>query len=123
MASYYIASCLFTAQFPELSLKIQEYIQSKSDIQIVRCCIPNYMVEKHTKRIPEGNVQEAWKELPVSEVFQPKDKVYSICHNCTNIVEEWREGVEVISLWELIDQDPNFPFPNYEGMEVTIQDC
>ena len=122
MSEYYIASCMFTAQFPELSLKIQDYIASKPDIEIVRCCIPNYRVEANTNRIPESNAQNAWKQLPVSRVFQPGDTVISVCHNCTNIVEEWR-GVPVISLWEMIDRDPLFPFPDYRGMEVTVQDC
>ena len=110
MSRYYIASCMFTAQFPEISLLIQKYINSKPDIEIVRCCIPDYRVEHNTERITKSNVQSAWKQLPVSNVFQPEDTVISVCHNCTNIVEEWR-GAKVISLWEMIDRDPLFPFP------------
>lgn len=59
----------------------------------------------------------------MSEVFQPGDTVISVCHNCTNIVEEWRAGTRTVSLWEIIDRDPAFPFPDYNGLEVTIQDC
>lgn len=122
MSCYYIASCMFTAQFPEISLLIQNYIKSKPDIKIVRCCIPDYRVEHNTERITKSNVQSAWRQLPVSNVFQPEDTVISVCHNCTNIVEEWR-GAKVISLWEMIDCDPLFPFPDYNGLEVTVQDC
>lgn len=122
MSYYYIASCMFTAQFPETSLRIQNYIKSKPDIKIVRCCIPGYRVEFNTDRIPDLNVRKAWEQLPVSEVFQPGDTVISVCHNCTNIVEEWRKA-DVISLWEFIDRDPSFPFPDYSGLEVTVQDC
>lgn len=122
MPKYYVASCMFTAKFPELSLRIQHYIKSKHDIQMIRCCIPNYRVDFNTNRISKGDVQRAWKQLAVSEVFQPEDTVISVCHNCTNIVEEWR-GANVVSLWEIIDQDPTFPFPDYSGLEVTIQDC
>lgn len=32
-------------------------------------------------------------------------------------------GVAVHSLWELIDQDADFLFPDYHGMQVTVQDC
>ncbi|HIZ79186.1 MAG TPA: hypothetical protein IAA17_05305 [Candidatus Lachnoclostridium stercorigallinarum] len=122
MSGYYIASCMFTAQFPEISMRMQNYIRSKSDIEIVRCCIPGYRVEHNTERIAGDDVRNAWKELPVSQVFQPEDRVISVCHNCTNIVEEWR-GAKVLSLWEMIDQDPSFQFPDYGGMEVTVQDC
>lgn len=122
MSTYYIASCMFTAKFPELSLKIQNYIKTKPDIKLVRCCIPDYRVEFNTNRISNSEVQEAWKQLPISEVFQPEDTIISVCHNCTNIVEEWR-GAHAISLWEFIDQDPTFVFPDYNGLEVTLQDC
>ncbi len=123
MSNYYIASCMFTARFPETSLLLQKYIKAKPDITIVRCCIPNYRVAQNTKRISDCSVQNAWKQLPVSEVFQPGDTVISVCHNCTNIVEEWRTGVKAVSLWEFIDCDPSFSFPDYGGVEVTIQDC
>ena len=69
MGQYYIASCMFTAQFPEISLRVQEYIQTHPEIQIVRCCIPNYRVAKNTVRIPEGPVRDAWERLPVSMCF------------------------------------------------------
>lgn len=122
MATYYIASCMFTATFPEISLKIQNYIESKGDIKIVRCCIPGYRVEFNTGRIKDPEVQSAWKELQVSAVFQQDDTVISVCPNCMNIAEEWR-GAKAVSLWEIIDSDPQFLFPDYHGMTVTIQDC
>lgn len=123
MANYYVASCMFTAQFPEISLKILKYIESKENINIVRCCIPNYQVEKNSQRINNSKVKEFWETLPVSTVFKPGDTVIAVCPNCINIVEEWRTEVNVISLWEMIDKDPDFLFPNYKGLETTIQDC
>ena len=39
-----------------------------------------------------------------------------------NIAEEWR-GAAVHSLWEQIDRDSHFPFPDYNGVTVTLQDC
>lgn len=123
MADYYIASCMFTARFPETSLTIQNYIKTRPDIKTVRCCIPRYRVDFNTNRISVPHVRSAWEQLLVSEVFQPGDTVISVCHNCTNIVDEWRTGVNVVSLWEFIDSDPAFPFPDHSGLEVTIQDC
>lgn len=122
MSDYYIASCLFTAQFPETSLMIQEYIKAKPGIQLVRCCIPNYRTEQNTERIADSAAQSAWKQLPQSAVFQPDDTVISVCHNCTNIAEEWRKA-RAVSLWEVIDRDSSFPFPDYSGLNVTVQDC
>ena len=121
--TYYIASCLFTARFPETSIKIQKYVENRFDIEILRCCIPNFRVKENTERIPDENVREAWKKLPVSAKIEPGDTVYSLCHNCTNILAEQRDGVNLISLWELIDKDKTFVYPNYAGLKVTVQDC
>ena len=120
----YVASCLFTARFPETSLKIQTYVQERFGIEVVRCCLPNFRVKENTERIPEGEAREAWEKLPSSaESYQPGDTVYSLCPNCTNILMEQHEGVFPISLWELIDGDEKFVFPDYAGMKVTLQDC
>jgi len=54
---------------------------------------------------------------------QKGDTVYSLCHNCSNIIEEMHPGVAVKSLWELIETDEAFPFPNHSGMRATVQDC
>ncbi len=40
--SYYIAACVFTSKFPELSERIQLYIKSRFDIKLLRCCVPRY---------------------------------------------------------------------------------
>ena len=51
------------------------------------------------------------------------DEVYSLCHNCNNIIEEMHPGLYVRSLWKLLDSDSEFPFPDYHGLNVTVQDC
>lgn len=121
--SYYIASCVFTVQFPELSFRIQKYIENQYSIPIVRCCFPKYKIKEFEEKMPKGDIQDAWRSLPDHASFQPGDTVYSLCHNCSNIIEEMHPGVNVKSLWELIVNDTEFSFPDYSGMKVTIQDC
>lgn len=120
--NYYIVSCLFTARFPECSLKIQKYLQARKDVGLIRCCTPNFRIEFNEQRIKNTEVRNAWSATPVFKQFAAEDKVYSICHNCTNILEE-SQGCQVFSLWELIDQDESFVLPDYSGMVVTLQDC
>lgn len=120
---YYIASCVFTSQYPELSRRIQEYVRTRFGFEIVRCCVPKYKLTEFSEKMPEGELRKSWGELPDSASFQSGDAVYSLCHNCNNIIEELHPGVEVHSLWELIDQDENFIFPNRSETEVVIQDC
>lgn len=90
---------------------------------MVRCCIPNFRIKENAERIKNNEARVGWENLPTSADFKKGDIVYSICHNCTNILDEQHEGLKPISLWELIDQDPDFVFPDYAGMKVTIQDC
>jgi hypothetical protein len=73
--------------------------------------------------MPEGELRDRWSGLPDSGRFGAGDEVWSLCHNCNNIIEEVHPGVRVGSLWELIDADPAFPFPKYSGLSATVQDC
>ena len=120
---YYIASCVFTAQFPELSRRIQDCVRSRYGLEVVRCCVGQYKIREFEDRMPEGASRAHWAQLPDSGDFRPGDVVYSLCHNCNNIIEEQHPGVEVHSLWERIDRDPGFPFPDRPGLRVTVQDC
>ena len=36
MKSRYIASCVFTRDYPELSLRIQDYLKQRFEIEIIR---------------------------------------------------------------------------------------
>ena len=121
--SWYISSCVFTAQFPALSQKIRDYVRSRFSMPAVRCCVPRYKLRDFEDRMPAGELLESWRALPDCGDFQPGDDVYSLCHNCNNIIEETRPGVRVHSLWELIDGDDAFPLPDLTGLTAAVQDC
>ena len=121
-STYYIASCVFTSKYPELSNKIQQYFREKFHAQIVRCCTPKYKLKKYEELMPE-QYHDAWCALPDSGHFEDGDTVYSICHNCTDILEEMKPLVRVKSIWEQILTDKTFPYPDYHGKEMAIQDC
>lgn len=121
--NYYIAGCVFTAKYPDLSKKIQDYVASSTDMSIVRCCVPGWKTELYEEKMPKGELAERWRALPQSHVFSPDDAIWSLCPNCMNITEEWRKTKDVHSLWEWIDQDSHFPFPEHSGLRVTLQDC
>ena len=119
---YYIAGCVFTTRHPALSAAVQKYIAGRGDIQIVRCCVPKYKLREFTEKLPEA-YQAAWSALPDSAEFGEGDTVYSLCHNCSAILDEWRPGCVSRSLWELIDGDADFTFPDYGGQPMYVQDC
>lgn len=121
--NYYIASCVFTSRYPALGNAITDYMSSFGDIKVVRCCVPGWKEKIYEDKMPEGQFADKWRELPQSQAFTPSDSVWSLCPNCMNIAEEWRKVTQVHSLWEWIDADDGFRFPDFSGMRVTVQDC
>ena len=87
---YYIAGCVFTAKYPRLSKRIQDYVASSSDLSVVRCCVPGWRKQIYEEKMPQGELADSWKALPQSPVFVPEDEIWSLCPNCMNISEEWR---------------------------------
>ncbi len=120
--SYYIASCVFTSKYPELSKVIQQYIHNRHRMQIVRCCVPKYNLQGFTEQMPE-DYRGKWEDIPDCADFQPGDTVYSLCHNCSAILEESKPGVNIKSIWELILSDESFTYPDYHGQTIVVQDC
>ena len=98
MAYYFFPSCKATAQFKEASKAAREYVNQKSGIKPIGCCRPNH------------------KKLTAD------DTALVVCNNCAAIIEENTEAA-IEFLWQVIDRDPVFPFPDYHGEEMTIQDC
>ena len=45
----YIASCVFTRDYPELSLRIQDYLKERFGMEIIRCCAEKYKVRQRRK--------------------------------------------------------------------------
>lgn len=118
---FYIASCVFTEEYPALSKKIQQYIAEKN-LPIIRCCVANYKVEDFENRMPE-NYREDWKNILHYKNFPADSTMVSLCHNCAAIFEERHPEILRQSLWEFILQDKNFKYPDFHGEKITIQDC
>ncbi len=119
---YYIASCMFTRAFPELSLRIRDIAEERYGLRPVRCCVPRYKLDEMSAKLPE-EFREAWNAMPDSADFKPGDEIYSFCHNCNNIIEESRPGTRVRSFYELLAGDPGFRAPDRSGLKAVVQDC
>ena len=60
MVKFYVASCVFTEEYPALSKKICEYMRGR--VPIIRCCVDKYKVAEFEQRMPE-NYREAWRAI------------------------------------------------------------
>ena len=118
---FFVASCVFTEEYPELSRKVQKYISEKN-LPIIRCCVANYKVEEFESRMPDW-YRDEWKNIKHFEKFPAGSTMVSLCHNCAAIFEERHPEIFCQSLWELILKDENFVYPNHGGEKITVQDC
>ena len=96
---YYFPSCKFTQMRPETSEKVKRFMDSKG-VRVVGCCRPGH------------KALSGWNDIAIT-----------ICETCSIIIGENRPAAKVISLYEFIDGLPDFPFPDYKGERITLQDC
>lgn len=93
---YYQPSCSFTAMDPASAKHFLEYTRAK-EIKTRACC-------KFDKN-----------------VLGEEDTALYFCQACREQMES--QGFHTESLWQYIDQDENFIFPQYSGEEYVILDC
>jgi len=99
MSYVFFPSCKVTAAFPEPSKKLAAYLYQKLHITPIGCC------RSHHQQLTS------------------KDTALVICNNCAAIIDESAHAGKLLYVWEIIDQDPDFIFPNYQGETMTIRDC
>ncbi len=119
---FFVASCVFTEEYPELSRKVQNYVRERFDLPVIRCCVEKYKVKEFEERMPDW-YRDEWKNIPHYEKFSAGDTMVSICHNCSAIFEERHPEINCQSIWELILEDENFQYKNHGGEKITVQDC
>jgi hypothetical protein len=118
----YVASCVFTKIYPEISQKIQGYVKERFGMRVIRCCVPKYKLTEFENAMPEW-YRGTWRSIPSYEEFEPGETMVSLCHNCAAIFEETRPDVKRKSLWELILEDERFRYPDMKGASAFVQDC
>ena len=94
---FYYPSCKFIARFPEAGTKIKSYLAGRYEPK--GCC-----------------------RADLASITSDDTIVY-ICNSCAAFFEERTLAREVVSIWELIANDKNFPFPKHENKRMSVQDC
>lgn len=99
MSIIYFPSCKFTAKFPEVSIKIKQYMADRHGAEVAGCC----------KRRLDSLTEE--------------DTIVYICNTCAALCEEGSRAGKTVSVWEIILDDPDFLFNHTKGRSMTVQDC
>ncbi len=50
-------------------------------------------------------------------------QIINTCSGCDKRYRTLYEGISTVSLLEILAESKTFPFPNYEGIEMSIQDA
>ncbi len=100
MRRVYAPGCALMLYKPGLAEKVSIYLNNNlGDIpQHLICCRHDPKLEKDTQ-------------------------VINTCPGCDKRYRELYEGISTISLWELLSESQDFPFPDYQGKEMSIHDA
>lgn len=96
---YFNPGCALSLYKPEKEHEIFAYLKRIFPaIQMHNICC------HHNPQLPKGSV------------------IINVCGGCNKRFKTLYDGIETISLWEVIDKLENFPFPDYHGTEISIHD-
>lgn len=99
MSKIFLPSCNTKVKHANASNKLRKYLENREQVETVGCC--KVFCKKANK----------------------EDTAVVICSNCAAIMEESSVVKNIKFVWEIIDEDLEFPFPNYHGERMAIQDC
>ena len=99
MKRVFAPGCALMIYKPQLGTRMLEYLNNELGVidEHLICCRHN----------PE-----------VSETTE----IINVCSGCDKRYRQLYEGISTISLWEILAQCKSFPFPDYSGIQMTIQE-
>lgn len=90
----FFPSCNFTKASPKTAKMIRDYFKER--MSVAGCCL--YDKKEYTN----------------------DDTAFVLCQACRGQLES---KINTKTIWEYLDEDPNFIFPNYKHQKMYLQDC
>lgn len=100
MKKVFAPGCALYLYKPQLAERMLDYLLN-NDIcsgELITCC-------RHAPKLTEG------------------DLIINTCPGCDRRYRQLYEGVSTTSLWEELLKDEKFPFPDYNGLRMSITDA
>ena len=100
MKQVYAPGCAFVIYKPNLAKKVLEFLNNDlgNIPEHLICC-------RHEPNLKSGT------------------QVINTCAGCDRRYRELYDGINTISLWEILANSDSFVFPDYNGMKMTIHDA
>lgn len=96
---YFNPGCALSIYKPYMETRIHKYLNENfKPVEMHNICC------KYDPKIPEGST------------------IINVCAGCDRRFRNLYEGVSTISLWEVLDGIEKFPFPNYDGLTISLHD-
>jgi Fe-S oxidoreductase len=100
MKQVYAPGCALMIYKPELAKKVLSFLNKDLN------AIPEHLICcRHKPNLENGT------------------QVINTCAGCDRRYRELYEGISTVSLWEILSESKTFPFPDYNGMEMSIHDA
>lgn len=97
---YFNPGCALSIYKPEKERQILQYLQENfADVKLHKTCC------RHKPKLPDVST------------------IINVCAGCDRRFSTLYEGIQTVSLWEVIDALGNFPLPDYQGREMSIHDA
>ena len=100
MKRIFYPGCRIRRACPEASARLETYLKERYGIPAAGCCKQDY-----------------------SLLDEPDSTAVLICNNCINDLAKVTANRSHEYVLELIDSDPDFPFPDHSGVTWVLQDC
>ncbi len=99
MSTVYFPGCKYTIHSRVNSRKIRQYLIRQHGIRQGGCC---------SVRL---------------DTLEKDDTAVFICPTCSAFMQEYTPDNRFLSVWEVLENDESFPWPDYGGEKITVQDC
>lgn len=99
MSYLFFPSCKAKAAYKGSSALLEKYIYDTYRNKPVGCC------------------------KAVNSKLTVHDTAIILCLNCARVIEKQAQYKGIEFVWEIIDKDEDFVFPDYQGCKMTLQDC
>ncbi len=100
MSTLFSPGCALMLYKPDLAKKTKDFLMDNGKISGLHmtCC-------HHDPKQEKGTV------------------IINTCAGCDRRFRQLYDDVDTVTLWEVLMNDETFPFPNYEGKEMTVHDA
>lgn len=97
---YFNPGCALSLYKPEKEEQILSYLREHfPSVELHKICC------RHDPGLPEGSV------------------IINVCAGCDRRFSSLYKGISTVSLWEVLDELNDFPFPDYHGAQMSVHDA